>query len=67
MLMTQPILQAALKPEAAERYPFLPVRMWTAATYIRDLVARHLRGWTPGRADLPRADFEFRWSGPTAR
>jgi hypothetical protein len=65
--MTEPILQAALKPEAAERYPFLPVRMWTAATYIQGLVARHFRASNAGRADLPRTDFEFRWSGPMAR
>jgi hypothetical protein len=66
-LMTEPILQAALKPEAAERYPFLPVRMWTAATYLRDIVAKHLRRWNVGRVDLPRSDFEFRWHAATMR
>lgn len=65
--MTQPILEAALKPEAAERYPFLPVRMWTAASRLRELVARHLWGRRAGRARLPRKDFEFRWNAAPAR
>jgi hypothetical protein len=65
--MTEPVLQVALKPEAAERYPFLPVRMWTAATYLRDILARHLRGWNVGRVELPRSDFEFRWYRVTMR
>ena len=39
--MSQPILEAALKPSAAQSYPYLPVRMWTTASRLADLVATH--------------------------
>ena len=65
--MTEQILQAALRREAADRYPFLPARMWTAAAYLRAIVAKHLRGWNVGPVELPRSDFEFRWHGATMR
>lgn len=62
--MTQPIREAALKPAAAEAYPFLPARMWTAAAYLAELVARY-RGICTEAMDrthrvLSDADFMFR-------
>jgi hypothetical protein len=40
-VMTQPIREAALKPAAAESYPYLPARMWTAAGQLAKLVAKY--------------------------
>jgi hypothetical protein len=62
--MTQSVREAALRPAAAEFYPFLPARMWTAAAYLTELVARN-RGTSceaPDRANrvLPGTDFAFR-------
>ena len=37
----QPVREAALKPEAAADYPFLPARMWTAAGRLADIVAAY--------------------------
>ena len=39
--MTQTMREAALRPGAAELYPFLPARMWTAAAHLTELVARY--------------------------
>lgn len=39
--MLQPILEAALKPSAAQSYPYLPARMWTTARRLGELVARY--------------------------
>jgi hypothetical protein len=33
--------EAALRPGAAKLYPYLPARMWTAASRIAELVARY--------------------------
>jgi hypothetical protein len=62
--MTQPVREAALRPVAAESYPFLPARMWTAAARLAELVARY-RGICVEAADrtnrvLSDADFVFR-------
>jgi hypothetical protein len=62
--MTQPVREAALKPAAAETYPFLPARMWTAAAHLTELVARY-RGICATATDranrvLSDADFMFR-------
>jgi hypothetical protein len=62
--MTQPAREAALKPAAAEFYPFLPARMWTAAAHLTQLVARY-RGICATATDranrvLSDADFMFR-------
>jgi hypothetical protein len=62
--MTQPIREAALRPVAAESYPFLPARMWTAAARLAELVARY-RGICAEAVDrtnrvLSDADFMFR-------
>jgi hypothetical protein len=67
--MTQPVREAALRPAAAQFYPFLPARMWTAAVHLTELVARY-RGVCAATADrasrvLPDADFMFRGGGDT--
>ena len=38
---TQPTREAALRPEAADAYPFLPARMWTAAARLAAIVAAY--------------------------
>ena len=65
--MPQGVLQAALKPSAAEGYPYLPVRMWTTARRLAELVAKY-RG-IPAPLDriervLPDQDFMFRRERP---
>ena len=67
--MTQPTREAALRPSAAELYPFLPARMWTAAGRLAELVARY-RGICATATDranrvLSDADFVFRGGGDT--
>ena len=62
--MAQPRREAALRPAAAELYPFLPARMWTAAAHLTELVARS-RGICATATDrahrvLSDADFIFR-------
>ena len=37
----QPVREAALRPAAADAYPYLPVRMWTAAERLAALVAEY--------------------------
>jgi len=68
--MTQPAREAALRPGAAELYPFLPANMWTAAAHLTELVARY-RGICAEAQDranrvLSDADFMFR-SGEDTR
>ena len=66
--MVQVVREAALKPSAAESYPYLPARMWTAAGGLADLVAKY-RG-IPAEAVnrlsrvLSDRDFMFRGGGP---
>jgi hypothetical protein len=66
MSSTATVRQARLRPECAERYPTLPVHMWTSATCLAELVAssRAARSDRPGKPDMERtlseADFEFR-------
>jgi hypothetical protein len=63
--MTQPVREAALRPAAAEFYPFLPARMWTAAAHLTELVARY-RGMcaeAPDRANRVLSDAHFRFRG----
>lgn len=67
--MTQTILEAALKPSAADSYPYLPARMWTTARRLAELVAKN-RGIPAEAADridkvLSDRDFMFR-RGPPA-
>lgn len=66
--MTQHVLEAALKPSAAENYPYLPVRMWTPARRLADLVATHsgIPADAVDRIDrvLSDQDFMFRRGGP---
>ena len=63
MTITSMVRQAKLRPECAERYPTLPCRMWTSATWLAELVASD-RGARPGEPDnertLSETDFEFR-------
>jgi hypothetical protein len=66
--MSQHILEAALKPSAAESYPYLPARMWTTARRLAGLVAKY-RGIPEEavkRIDqvLSDRDFMFRRGGP---
>jgi hypothetical protein len=68
--ITASVRQAQLKPECAERYPTLPARMWTSATWVAELVVSSggARSERPGRSDQERtlleADFEFRGGFP---
>ena len=69
-MMAQDQREAALKPEAAEAYPYLPVRMWTAAGRVEALVAEY-RGISTSAVDrlhrvLSDAHFMFRGGGPAA-
>ena len=62
--MAQHIIEAALKPSAAENYPYLPVRMWTQTRRLAELVATH-RGipraaWDGIDRVLSDRDFMFR-------
>lgn len=41
--MAQLVRQAALKPESAGLYPYLPARIWTSAARLADLVASYRR------------------------
>ena len=63
MGITATVRQAKLKLECAERYPTLPVQMWTSATCLAGLVASS-QGAGLGTPDkertLSEADFEFR-------
>jgi hypothetical protein len=58
------IREARLKREAADRYPFIPVRMWTQAARMADLVREHLervgRRVRARRRALADRDFGFR-------
>ena len=65
--MTQPVREAALRPAAAEFYPFLPARMWTSAGHLTELVARY-RGIATVATDrdnrvLSEGHFRFRGGG----
>ena len=63
------VREARLKTESADRYPTLPVRMWTDAESLAEIVAAWRRkGWFARfRIDRPlhETDFEFR-GGPGA-
>lgn len=66
--MSDSIREAALKPSAAEFYPYLPARMWTAAAHLAELVARYrgIPAETINRLNrvLSDRDFMFRGGGP---
>jgi hypothetical protein len=66
--MSQPIVEAALKPSAAQSYPYLPARMWTTALRLAELVARYhgLPAEAVDRMDrvLSEQDFMFRRARP---
>ena len=58
------IREARLRREAADRYPFIPVRMWTQAARMAELVRKHLEGCgrrvRARRRALAEGDFRFR-------
>ena len=62
--MMEMIREARLRRQAADRYPFLPVRMWTEAARMENLVREYLeRGGRRARARrraLAEGDFRFR-------
>jgi hypothetical protein len=62
--MTQPVREAALKPQASNAYPYLPVRMWTSAGRLAALVGRYDGEWVQASGCAHRvlsdADFVFR-------
>ena len=67
--MTQLVREAALKPQAANLYPYLPARMWTTADRLVALVAEY-RGICVEASDrahrvLSNAHFMFRGGHPT--
>jgi hypothetical protein len=69
-MMAQPVREAALKPSAANSYPYLPARMWTSARRLAELVAKY-RGLPAEALDrlnrvLSDQDFMFRGGGGPA-
>jgi hypothetical protein len=58
------IREARLRREAADRYPLIPVRMWTQAARMAELVRKHLEGCgrqvRARRRALAEGDFRFR-------
>lgn len=66
--MSESVREAALKPTAAESYPYLPVRMWTSARRLSELVAKYrgVRAEAVSRLNrvLSDRDFMFRGGGP---
>jgi hypothetical protein len=66
--MAKTVLLAALRPSAAESYPYLPARMWTTARRLAELVAKYrsLPAEAANRLDevLSDQDFMFRRKGP---
>jgi hypothetical protein len=62
--MMETLREARLRREAADRYPFLPARMWTPAAHMTELVRKNLEGCgrrvRARRRVLPEGDFRFR-------
>jgi len=70
MTIAATVRQARLRPEGAERYPTLPVHMWTSAACVAELVTSW-RGARPERPEngaqerpLSAAHFQFRGGFP---
>ena len=65
----QTVREAALRPAAAEFYPYLPARMWTAAAHLAELVARYRGMWTEAtsRANPVLSDAHFMFRGGEAQ
>ena len=59
--MSQPVLEAALRPSAAQAYPYLPARMWTTARRVAELVAKYrgLPAEAVDRIDRVLSDLDF--------
>jgi hypothetical protein len=70
MDITTTVRQARLRPEGADRYPTFPVRVWTSATCLAELVASTpgARPEPPGNRAQERflslAHFQFRGGAP---
>ena len=68
--MVQALREAALKPTAANAYPYLPARMWTPARRLAELVAKYRGVPAEARNRLNRVlsdqDFVFRGGEPAA-
>ncbi len=66
--MPHVLREAALKPSAAESYPYLPARMWTTAGRLAQLVAKYQNIPVDAANRLNRVlserDFMFRGGGP---
>ena len=66
--MSQGVREAALRPSAAGSYPFLPARMWTAASRLAQIVAKYRGVPTQAVSRLNRVlsdqDFVFRGGRP---
>ena len=61
--------EAALRPAAAEFYPFLPACMWTSAGHLTELVARYrgVRANATDRANRVLSEDHFRFRGGESR
>jgi hypothetical protein len=70
MEMRSTVREAKLKPEHADRYPTLPVGMWTSATGLAALVALSPRERaelaSPSERDRPLSDDDFEFRGGSA-
>ena len=66
--MAQAPREAALKPTAANAYPYLPARMWTPARRLAELVAKYrgVPAEARNRRVLSDQDFVFRGGEPAA-
>ena len=67
--MPQAVREAALRPAAAEFYPFLPARMWTSAGHLTELVARYrgVRADATDRDNRVLSEDHFRFRGGDTR
>lgn len=64
--MLQTLREAALKPAAADSYPYLPVRMWTPASRLAELVAsyRRIPVGAVNRLNRVLSEQDFMFRGP---
>jgi hypothetical protein len=61
----QTVREAALRPAAAEFYPYLPALRWTTAAHLAELVARYrgLCAKAASRANRVLSDAHFMFRG----
>ena len=67
--MSPPVLQAALRPSAAQAYPYLPARMWITARRLAELVARYsgIPAQGADRIDRVLSDRDFMFAAEDRR